>query len=92
MMASGDETLTGSKYLWLYSQENVPVRRREEFATQEAPGAQGWPGLGDQRGLAVSLALRLPGVRLEVLEPVVLLGDAQPSGTDAPGGEDGPPA
>jgi transposase len=31
LMTSGDETLTGSKYLWLYSWENVPVRRREEF-------------------------------------------------------------
>ena len=31
LMASGDETLKGSKYLWLYSRENVPARRREEF-------------------------------------------------------------
>jgi transposase len=31
-MASGDETLKGSKYLWLYSRENVPAQRREEFA------------------------------------------------------------
>jgi len=31
-MASGDETLKGSKYLWLYSWENVPERRRDEFA------------------------------------------------------------
>ena len=26
LMASGDETLKGSKYLWLYSRENVPER------------------------------------------------------------------
>ena len=32
LMASGDETLKGSKYLWLYSRENVPEGRREEFA------------------------------------------------------------
>ena len=31
LMASGDEMLKGSKYLWLYSRENVPERRREEF-------------------------------------------------------------
>jgi transposase len=31
LMAAGDETLKGSKYLWLYSQENVPERRRDEF-------------------------------------------------------------
>jgi transposase len=31
LMASGDETLKGSKYLWLYSRENVPQQRRDEF-------------------------------------------------------------
>ena len=31
LMAAGDETLKGSKYLWLYSQENVPQQRRDEF-------------------------------------------------------------
>ena len=31
LMASGDATLKGSKYLWLYSRENVPARRRDEF-------------------------------------------------------------
>jgi transposase len=32
LMAAGDETLKGSKYLWLYSWENVPERRRDAFA------------------------------------------------------------
>ena len=32
LMASDDETLKGSKYLWLYSRENVPQSRRAEFA------------------------------------------------------------
>lgn len=32
LLASGDETLKGSKYLWLYSRENMPERRRDEFA------------------------------------------------------------
>jgi len=31
LMASGDATLKGSKYLWLSSRENVPARRRDEF-------------------------------------------------------------
>lgn len=31
LMESGDATLKGSKYLWLYSRENVPDRRRNEF-------------------------------------------------------------
>ena len=32
LMAAGDETLKGSKYLWLYSWENGPERRRDAFA------------------------------------------------------------
>jgi transposase len=32
LSAEGDRTLVGSKYLWLYGKENVPRRRRMEFA------------------------------------------------------------
>jgi transposase len=32
LRAVGDETLTGSKYLWLYGRENVPEKRQDEFA------------------------------------------------------------
>jgi hypothetical protein len=88
LMASGDETLKGSKYLWLYSQENVQERRREEVRRTEAPGTQGGTGVGDQRGLATSVALCLSGIRLDVLEAVVLLGHAQPTGADSPGRRD----
>lgn len=31
LMKSGDETLKGSKHLWLYSRENLPDWRRNEF-------------------------------------------------------------
>jgi len=31
LMKNGDETLKGSKYLWLYGRENVPESRRAEF-------------------------------------------------------------
>lgn len=30
--AIGDETLTGTKYLWLYAEENLPEKHRERFA------------------------------------------------------------
>ena len=30
-LAQGDETLKGTKYLWLYSREHVPASRRREF-------------------------------------------------------------
>lgn len=29
----GDETLTGTKYLWLYAEEHLPEKHRERFAT-----------------------------------------------------------
>ena len=43
----------------------------------------------EERAWAIKEALRLPGCRLDVLETVVLLGDAQPAGTDSQGGRDG---
>jgi transposase len=33
LTAEGDKSLTGSKYLWLYSQENLPKRHRGRFAS-----------------------------------------------------------
>ena len=33
---TGEQTLKGTKYLWLWSQENVPVWRKEEFETLRA--------------------------------------------------------
>ncbi len=32
----GDKTLAGSKYLWLYSQENLPEKHQERFSTLKA--------------------------------------------------------
>jgi transposase len=32
LFASGDRSLVGSKYLWLYSQENLPDRHQDRFA------------------------------------------------------------
>jgi transposase len=31
LRAEGDETLTGSKYVWLYGEENVPEQQQERF-------------------------------------------------------------
>jgi transposase len=54
LMESGDETLKGSKYLWLYSRENVPERRRNEFAAlrrQELMVGRAWAIKEALRGL-----------------------------------------
>lgn len=32
LQAAGDDTLTGTKYLWLYGKENLPEHYREHFA------------------------------------------------------------
>ena len=45
LMESGAERLKGSKYLWLYSRENVPERRQDEFAAlmrQELKVGRAW--------------------------------------------------
>lgn len=45
LMELGDETLKGSKYLWLYSRENIPERRRDEFVAlmrQELKVGRAW--------------------------------------------------
>lgn len=36
LFASGDKSLVGSKYLWLYSEENLPERHQERFAALRA--------------------------------------------------------
>lgn len=38
LMMEGDESLKGSKYLWLYSRENVPRSRRFEFSKLKQMG------------------------------------------------------
>jgi len=41
----GDETLTGSKYLWLYSKENVPTRQKgrlRSLSRQKLKTARAW--------------------------------------------------
>ena len=36
LLATGDKTLAGSKYLWLYSSENLPTRHQDRFAALRA--------------------------------------------------------
>jgi|SRR3989339_21851 len=37
-LLKGDETLTRSKYLWLYNEKNIPENRRSEFDVLKAKG------------------------------------------------------
>ena len=62
LQAEGDETLKGTKYLWLYSEENLPescagaVRRAALAAPEDRPG------LGDQGVAARSVGLPAQGL------------------------------
>jgi transposase len=38
LRAQGLEILSGSKYLWLYGEENLPERHRDRFLVAETPG------------------------------------------------------
>lgn len=45
LLSQGDTTLTKSKYLWLYSEENLPERSREQFEaikSRELKTARAW--------------------------------------------------
>ena len=39
LAASGDKSLAGSKYLWLYSRENLPAKHADRFAAWVPAGA-----------------------------------------------------
>lgn len=54
LRAAGDDTLVGSKYLWLYAQENLPPQHRSRFARLKASTlktARAWAIKESLRGL-----------------------------------------
>lgn len=54
LRADGDETLTGSRYLWLYGEENVPEHRRatfEQLKLQSLKTGRAWAMKEMLRGL-----------------------------------------
>ena len=72
--AAGDDTLSGSKYLWLYAEENLPEQHRERFA-ELGHRPQDRPRVGDQGESARALGLHPGGLGRTPLEALVLLGD-----------------
>ena len=59
LVAAGDKRLAGSKYLWLYSAENLPDRHADRFALLRGRSAAP-AGLGDQGEPAALLVLYAP--------------------------------
>ncbi len=74
LRAEGIDTLTGTKYLWLYAERNLPAKHKGPFRALKALNLGA--GLGHQ-GVARS-HVELPPPRLgdQVLHAVVLLGHA----------------
>ena len=78
LAAQGDKSLAGSKYLWLYSVENLPERHRGRFSTLPRYGPQDRSGLGHQRVDPPLLGVPPQRMGAASLEELVLLGDPLP--------------
>ena len=78
LVAEGDKSLTGSKYLWLYSAENLPRRHRGRFAALRNADLKTGKGVGDHGGPPSLLGVQAQRMGRAPLEELVLLGDALP--------------
>jgi transposase len=78
LVAEGDKSLTGSKYLWLYSAENLPRRHRGRFAALRNADLKTGEGVGDQGDPPSLLGVQAQRMGRAPLEELVLLGDALP--------------
>ncbi len=73
--------LVGLQSSWTVSRGNLDVNgQRVDMWEPYLQATRAW---GFKEAARTTAVLRLPGVRLEVLEAMVLLGDAQPAGTDS---------
>ena len=88
LRAAGDPSLTGSKYLWLYSTENFPEEHTEWFELLAEPALEDRPRMGAGGKPARSVALSAAGLGGAALEALVLLGYAFAAGPGDPGGAD----
>ncbi len=89
LQAEGDDTLKKTKYLWLYSEENLPETCRERFAALPVLH------LKTGRARAIKESLRDPWEYRRragpaTLAPLVLLGDAHALEAGDQGGPDDP--
>ena len=64
LQSEGDDTLEKTKYLWLYSAENLPESCRERFAALRALHLKTGLRLGDQGVVARSVGVPAPGLAL----------------------------
>ena len=79
LAATGDTTLTGSKYLWLYAEENLPERHRARFAQLKALTLKTGRAWALKESLRELWHYTRVGWAERHWEAVVLLGDPVPS-------------
>jgi hypothetical protein len=85
LRAAGDETLTGTKYLWLYAAERMPEKQQDRFLLLQAMD------LKTARPWVIKEALRhLWSYQREALDPLVRLGHPQPTEAGHRGGSPHP--
>ena len=92
LQEEGDDTLKGTKYLWLFAEENLPEKRAEDFEwlrTLHLKTGRAWAIKESLRHL---WDLSAEGLCVAVLEELVLLGHAFASEAGGEGGEDDPGA
>ena len=90
LQAEGDETLKRTKYLWLYSEENLPESAREKFAAMRSLHWKTGRAWAIKESLRDLWRLSAQGVGLAALEALVLLGDALAVAAGDQGGADDP--
>ncbi len=86
LMAQGDETLKGSRQLWLYNPENFSPEQRSEFGALKDLHLKVKPGLGGQGTVHQILGLSGGGLGAAVLQGMVQLGQPQPTQAAGRGG------
>lgn len=68
LSAAGDDASKGTKYLWLYSEENLPDNQASpNLGDPQRAESQGGPGLGHQREPALLVGLFPRGLDQAVL-------------------------
>ena len=88
LRAQGDDTLTGSKYVWLYGEENVPDHHQERFT--ELTRRRSRKPLKTARAWSLKESLRdlWPGRGRGAVALLVRVGDARPAAAGPRGGAD----
>jgi transposase len=74
LRAAGDDSLVGSKYMWLHAERNLPDRHKKDFGILRSINFKTARAWGDQRDPGGAVELSPARMGHQVLQAVVLLG------------------